>query len=63
MELGLELGPHAAFILGSYAAAAVIVATLIGWVVVDHRAQTKQLRDLEARGITRRSARRAWTSS
>ena len=57
MELGLELGPHAAFIVGSYAAAIVIVATLTGWVIVDHRAQAKQLRDLEARGISRRSAR------
>jgi heme exporter protein D len=59
MMPGLELGPHAAFIVGSYAAAALIVLALIGWVVLDHRAQAKQLRDLEARGISRRSARQA----
>ena len=63
MEFGLELGPHAAFIVGSYAAAVVIVLTLIGWVAVDHRAQTKNLRDLEARGISRRSARQTGKSS
>lgn len=55
----MELGPHAAFIVGSYAAAALIGLALIGWVILDHRAQTRHLRDLEARGVSRRSARQA----
>ena len=55
----MELGPHAAFIVGSYAAAALIVLALVGWVILDHRAQTRHLRDLEARGVFRRSARQA----
>ena len=55
----MELGPHAAFIVGSYAAAAVIMTALVGWVILDHRAQTRHLRDLEARGVSRRSARQA----
>ncbi|MEZ5764622.1 MAG: heme exporter protein CcmD [Xanthobacteraceae bacterium] len=55
----MELGPHAAFIVGSYAAAALIVLALVGWVILDHRAQTRNLRDLEARGVSRRSARQA----
>ena len=55
----MELGPHAAFIVGSYAAAALIVLALVGWVILDHRAQTRHLRDLEARGVSRRSARQA----
>jgi len=54
----MDLGPHAAFIVAAYAAAALIVASLIGWVVLDHRAQRRVLGDLEARGVTRRSNER-----
>ena len=53
----MELGPHAAFILTAYAAAAVIVATLIAWIALDYRAQRNNLSSLEARGVTRRSVR------
>ena len=52
----MNLGPHAAFIIASYAAAAAVVAALIAWVVVDFRAQRRALGDLEAHGVTRRSA-------
>jgi heme exporter protein D len=51
------LGPYAAFILGAYAAAALVVAALIGWVLIDHRRQRRILADLETRGIVRRSER------
>jgi heme exporter protein D len=51
------LGPHAAFIVGAYAAALLVVGALIGWVLIDHRAQRRMLEDLEARGVTRRSDR------
>jgi heme exporter protein D len=51
----MDLGPHAAFILAAYAAAIVVVAGLIGWVIVDFRAQKRVLGDLEAHGVTRRS--------
>jgi heme exporter protein D len=54
----MELGPHAAFIIAAYAVAALIIALLIGWVVLDHRAQRRVLGDLEARGVTRRSNER-----
>ncbi|MGY4283058.1 heme exporter protein D [Bradyrhizobium sp. LM2.7] len=50
-----SLGPYAAFIVTSYAAAALVVAILIGWVVLDHRSQTRRLRELDRSGITRRS--------
>jgi heme exporter protein D len=53
----MDLGPHAAFIVGAYAVALLIVAALIAWVIVDHRRQRQVLSDLEARGITRRSER------
>ena len=52
----MNLGPHAAFILAAYGAAIVVVAGLIGWVIVDFRAQKRVLGDLEAHGVTRRSA-------
>ncbi len=53
----MNLGPHAGFILAAYAAAAVVVGALIAWVVLDFRAQTRALAELEARGVTRRSER------
>ena len=52
----MELGPHAIFIIAAYGAAAVVVASLIAWGVLDFRAQKRALGDLEARGVTRRSA-------
>ena len=52
----MELGPYAGFIVAAYAAALVVIAALIGWIIADHRAQTRTLADLEARGITRRSS-------
>lgn len=55
----MSLGPYAAFIVTSYAAAAVVVMILIGWVMLDYRSQTQRLRELEQRGITRRSGRSA----
>ncbi len=52
----MNLGPHAAFILAAYAAAIVVIAGLVGWVIADFRAQKRVLGDLEAHGVTRRSA-------
>ena len=52
------LGPHAAFIIAAYAAAALVVAGLIVWIVADHRALRSLLAELEAHGVTRRSAAR-----
>ncbi|MCA1378540.1 heme exporter protein CcmD [Bradyrhizobium yuanmingense] len=55
----MSLGPYASFIVASYAAVALVVAILIGWVMLDYRSQTQRLRELEQRGITRRSGRSA----
>ena len=51
----MNLGPYAFFIVSAYLAAALIVAAMIAWVMLDHRRQSRILADLEARGITRRS--------
>ena len=53
----MDLGPHAAFIVIAYAVAVLVVAGLIAWVLLDHRAQLRILNDLEMRGVTRRSER------
>ena len=57
MNLFANLGPHAAFIAAAYAVAALVVAALIGWVALDHRAQRRKLASLEAHGVKRRSDR------
>lgn len=51
------LGPHAIFIVTSYAAMAIVLLSLIAWLLIDGRNQKARLADLEARGIRRRSAR------
>jgi heme exporter protein D len=53
----MNLGPHAAFIVSAYAAAAIIVALLVAWVVIDRRRLGRALAELEAHGVTRRSQR------
>ena len=53
----MNLGPHAAFIIGAYGVATLIVAAMIAWIFLDHRRQMRILSDLEARGVTRRSER------
>ena len=55
----IALGPYAGFILLSYAAAALAALGLTLWVVLDHRRLLKTMAALEARGLTRRSARAA----
>ena len=55
----MSLGPYASFIVTSYAAAAIVVAILIGWIVLDYRSQTRRLREFEEGGVTRRSGQSA----
>jgi heme exporter protein D len=52
----MDLGPHAVFIWVSYMAVVIVVAGMILWLAVDGRRQSTALKDLEARGIRRRSA-------
>lgn len=53
----MELGDHGGFIVAAYLAATIVVVGLIGWTILDGRALKRQLADLEARGIRRRSAK------
>jgi heme exporter protein D len=52
----MEAINHTGFIVASYATAAVVVVGLIAWVMLDFRAQRRNLAELEARGVTRRSS-------
>jgi len=52
----IEGGAHAGFIIAAYALAALVLAGMIAWIVIDGRAQRRRIADLEARGIRRRSA-------
>ena len=49
-------GPYAAYILSAYGLSALAIGVLALWIIVDARQQKRALRDLEARGIRRRSA-------
>ncbi len=53
----MDLGPHAAFIWSAYGVTVLVLAGVIGWLVLDGRAQERRLQDLAARGVTRRSER------
>ena len=63
MSLLSSLGPYASFIVTSYALVAAVVAALIVWIALDYRKQKQILRDLEASGVTRRSAQTSGSSS
>lgn len=43
------------YIAGSYALTALVLAALIGWVVIDQRGRKRDLAELEAQGVRRRS--------
>jgi heme exporter protein D len=51
----MDLGPHAAFIIASYAVVAIVMAGLITWLILDGRRHQRALDALEARGVRRRS--------
>jgi heme exporter protein D len=51
----MDLGPHAAFIWAAYAITVVVLAGMIGWLVLDGRAQQRRLESFAKRGVTRRS--------
>jgi heme exporter protein D len=57
----MDLGPHAVFIIAAYAAAMLVIAVLVIWVVADHRLLTRMLAQLDTRGIMRRGREGAET--
>ncbi len=53
----MDLGPHAAFIWGSYGVVAAVLLALVAWLVTDGRRLKRALDEMEARGVRRRSQR------
>ena len=51
----IDLGPHTAFILGSYAVSALAIGGLTAWIWLDGKALRRAIADLEAKGARRRS--------
>ena len=58
----MDLGPHATFIIASYAVVTAVLAALVGWLMYDGAKQKRLLADLEARGARRRSGRTSESS-
>jgi heme exporter protein D len=55
----MNLGPHSDFIIAAYAIAALVIAGLFIWVELDNRTQRRRLKELHAKGVTRRSEKPA----
>ncbi len=51
----IDIGQHAEYIIGAYAITGLLVGALIIWINRDYATQEKRLKDLEAKGIRRRS--------
>ncbi|KQZ29548.1 transcriptional regulator [Mesorhizobium sp. Root552] len=51
------MSTHDLYVAAAYAATAVVLVALVGWILLDRRARQKELSELEASGIRRRSDR------
>lgn len=49
------MSAHALYVTAAYAASAIALAGLIGWILLDRRARRRELAGLEAAGVRRRS--------
>ncbi|NTS32662.1 heme exporter protein CcmD [Phyllobacterium sp. BT25] len=49
------MSSHAGFVIAAYGVSFIALAGLIGWVFIDQRLQNRALRQLESRGVRRRS--------
>lgn len=51
------MSAHDLYVTAAYAATVVVLSGLVGWILLDQRARRKELAELEASGIRRRSDR------
>jgi heme exporter protein D len=49
------MSAHALYVTAAYAITAVVLIGLIGWILIDQRARKRELAELEASGVRRRS--------
>ncbi len=52
----MDLGTHASFIWAAYAITALVIAALVLMLLADGQRQRSALKDLDSRGVKRRSA-------
>lgn len=50
---------HALYVTAAYAASTIALAALVGWLLLDGRARRRELAELEASGVRRRSDKAA----
>lgn len=48
---------HALYVTAAYAMTAIVLAGLIGWLLIDRNGRRRELAELEASGVRRRSDR------
>jgi heme exporter protein D len=53
---------HALYVTAAYSASALVLASLVGWILLDGRMRRRELAELEASGVRRRSDRSGATS-
>ena len=53
------MSAHALFVTAAYAITAIVLAGLIGWILLDQQARKRELAELEAAGVRRRSDKMA----
>ena len=49
------MSAHALYVAAAYAITAIMLAGLIGWILIDQRLRKRELAELEAAGVRRRS--------
>lgn len=53
------MSTHALYVTAAYGITAVVLIGLIGWILIDQRARKRELAELEAAGVRRRSDKAA----
>ncbi|MER8375946.1 heme exporter protein CcmD [Mesorhizobium sp. M1406] len=53
------MSAHALYVTAAYGVTAVVLIGLIGWILIDQRARKRELAELEAAGVRRRSDKAA----
>ncbi len=48
---------HLLYVTAAYGASVIVLAALAGWILIDQHGRKRELAELEARGIRRRSDR------
>ncbi|ESW95379.1 transcriptional regulator [Mesorhizobium sp. LSJC268A00] len=49
------MSAHALYVAAAYGITVIVLAGLIGWILLDQRTRKRELADLEAAGVRRRS--------